>query len=260
MNEKPGFIRCPFREVMETPGLTDGERLLLAVIWTLSADKGYCWAKVQTLAQLTGTNARQVQRRKAALEKAGCIRVDHEAGKPDKLVPLQVGPTQPLTECVTLTDCDRVTESDTLPPTESVTQPPTECDTHTLKQKYKQKEKQKGAGVQCQKPKKQEEDSFTRFYQAYPRHAGKAAAQKAWDKLRPDEALLSQMLAALEWQRASPGWTKDGGQYIPYPATWLNQRRWEDERPDQAQPRNEPAGERARRPVYDAHGNVVRWE
>jgi hypothetical protein len=39
------------------------------------------------------------------------------------------------------------------------------------------------------------------------------------------------MLRALSWQRAQDQWTKDGGQYIPNPATWLNQKRWEDEKP-----------------------------
>jgi hypothetical protein len=27
----------------------------------------------------------------------------------------------------------------------------------------------------------------------------------------------------------SEDWTKEGGQYIPYPATWLNAKGWEDE-------------------------------
>lgn len=40
--------------------------------------------------------------------------------------------------------------------------------------------------------------------------------------------LLSQMLSAIKQQCASPQWTKDNGQYIPNPATWLNQGRWED--------------------------------
>lgn len=37
------------------------------------------------------------------------------------------------------------------------------------------------------------------------------------------------MAAALERQKRSRDWTKEGGQFVPYPATWLNQRRWEDE-------------------------------
>lgn len=71
--------------------------------------------------------------------------------------------------------------------------------------------------------------AFDRFWEAYPRRQGKEAARKAWAKMRPDEALLEDMLAALERQRASDQWCKDGGRFIPLPATWLNGRRWEDE-------------------------------
>jgi uncharacterized protein YdaU (DUF1376 family) len=75
---------------------------------------------------------------------------------------------------------------------------------------------------------------FARFWDAYPRHTGKANAEKAWRKLGPDEDLVDTMLAALAWQRRQPSWTKDGGAFIPHPASWLNQRRWEDEHPDGA--------------------------
>ena len=70
---------------------------------------------------------------------------------------------------------------------------------------------------------------FARFWEAYPKKVGKGAAETAWRKRKPDDALLSQMLQAIERAKQSPDWTKDGGQYIPNPATWLNQRRWEDE-------------------------------
>lgn len=37
------------------------------------------------------------------------------------------------------------------------------------------------------------------------------------------------MLNAIETAKQSMQWNKDNGQYIPNPATWLNQKRWEDE-------------------------------
>ena len=37
------------------------------------------------------------------------------------------------------------------------------------------------------------------------------------------------MIQAVEKQKQSTQWQRDGGQYIPHPATWLNQERWEDE-------------------------------
>lgn len=75
------------------------------------------------------------------------------------------------------------------------------------------------------------EDLFDNFWQNYPKKVGKQAAQKAWDKLKPDEKLVETMLLALENQNKSAQWLKDGGQYIPNPATWLNQERWNDELP-----------------------------
>lgn len=68
--------------------------------------------------------------------------------------------------------------------------------------------------------------AFDVFWQAYPRKTGKAAARKAFDKAKPP---LDVVLKAIEAQKHSAQWQRDNGQYIPYPATWLNQGRWEDE-------------------------------
>lgn len=70
---------------------------------------------------------------------------------------------------------------------------------------------------------------FARFWATYPRHDAKQTALKAFEKLNPDEELLGKMLSAIEKQKASSQWQENGGQFIPYPATWLNQHRWEDE-------------------------------
>lgn len=78
-------------------------------------------------------------------------------------------------------------------------------------------------------------ESFDRFYAAYPKKRKKAQAEKAFAKLNPDESLLQTMLEAVEVaKRSRDDWRKDGGQFIPYPASWLNGRMWEDE-PDQTE-------------------------
>ena len=66
---------------------------------------------------------------------------------------------------------------------------------------------------------------FADFWEAYPKKVGKGAAETSWKKLKPK---LADVLTAIESQSASDQWRKDGGQFIPNPATWLNQRRWED--------------------------------
>lgn len=70
---------------------------------------------------------------------------------------------------------------------------------------------------------------FAEFWSAYPLKKAKATAEKAWAKLKPGAELTATILSAIATQRASADWQRDGGQYIPHPTTWLNQRRWEDE-------------------------------
>lgn len=70
---------------------------------------------------------------------------------------------------------------------------------------------------------------FTDFWKAYPKKTGKGAAEKSFMKIKPSKELFQNMLDAIATQKESSQWKKDGGQYIPNPATWLNQKRWEDE-------------------------------
>jgi hypothetical protein len=89
-----------------------------------------------------------------------------------------------------------------------------------------------------------DDERFTRFWAAYPRKVAKEDARKRWDKLKPSEETLATMLETLKWQRQSSDWLKDGGQFIPYPASWLNDGRWQDE-PTNITPIREVPGEEA---------------
>lgn len=73
------------------------------------------------------------------------------------------------------------------------------------------------------------QEDFDRFWISYPKKVAKSAAIQAWKRLAPDEKLLRQILKSLDFYRQSEDWTKQGGKYIPYPASWLNGRRFEDE-------------------------------
>jgi hypothetical protein len=69
---------------------------------------------------------------------------------------------------------------------------------------------------------------FDVFWDAYPRKEGRGAAKKAFEKIKPSQALLDKMLDAIEMYKQSAQWKKDNGQFIPHPATWLNPGRYED--------------------------------
>lgn len=70
-------------------------------------------------------------------------------------------------------------------------------------------------------------EGFDVFWKLYPKKASKADAAKAWAKLKQSD--MDQAMQALPSHCMSSQWTKDGGQFIPNAATWLNARRWEDE-------------------------------
>lgn len=70
---------------------------------------------------------------------------------------------------------------------------------------------------------------FERFWGAYPRKVGKRSAFTAWQKSNGTRPSVEDLISAINAQCQSTAWKKEGGQFIPYPATWINGRRWEDE-------------------------------
>lgn len=104
------------------------------------------------------------------------------------------------------------------------------------KEVEKEKEGEKEVEKEVEKEKENEcyiNTSFDAFWRAYPKKVGKAAARKAFSKVKvPVDVLLS----AIDQQKQSKQWMKDNGQYIPNPATWLNQGRWDDELDDNVTP------------------------
>lgn len=88
----------------------------------------------------------------------------------------------------------------------------------------------KGTGRERKKPMPAYagDDDFNAFWKAYPRHTSKGDALKAWKQLKPP---IGAVLEALAWQRKDQEWTKDSGQWVPYPGKYLRARRWEDDKP-----------------------------
>lgn len=75
------------------------------------------------------------------------------------------------------------------------------------------------------------DDGFLQFWKSYPNKKEKGDAEKVWKILRPDKGLQQTILSALDAVKLSQAWTKDGGQFVPYPAKWLRRKCWEDELP-----------------------------
>lgn len=192
--------------VLYDNSLSPFARLLFGSILFLARDTGYCWAQNRYFSEKFDMRPETVSRAITALEKSGYIRLEFEGrGK-------EIRRIYTIDNFVTGYD-EKIND-------------PCEKSQGTLDEKVKQINT-------SDKYKKNNISLFNEFWNVYPKKRAKANAQKAFEKLNPDRHLLDEILGALSWQKQSPDWTKDGGQFIPYAASYLNGRRWEDEPTDQ---------------------------
>lgn len=83
-------------------------------------------------------------------------------------------------------------------------------------------------------------EAFGDFWKAYPRKVGKGAAERAWAKAikHADADQIIEAVRAADWS-ADP-------EFIPHPSTWLNGKRWMDEKPARRLTLAEELAQRAR--------------
>lgn len=72
------------------------------------------------------------------------------------------------------------------------------------------------------------DNGFDIFWKTYPKKKAKPAAEKAF-RTQKINGELPDILKDIESRAQTPDWIKEGGQFVPYPATYLNNRLWEDE-------------------------------
>ena len=101
---------------------------------------------------------------------------------------------------------------------ESTVLHPSLCDAHT----------QKPANI-LNKKETITNNRFEEFWALYPKKVGKKAAENTWRRLKVDADFHARIVEAISKAKKSQQWLKESGKYIPNPATWLNQGRWDDE-------------------------------
>jgi len=95
-------------------------------------------------------------------------------------------------------------------------------------------------------------DGFDDFWKAYPRKTAKEDARKAYAVLmkKKDAPTIERLIESIEAHKRSEAWKKDDGQFIPHPATYIRQGRYDDEIKDKNQ-----SG--ARKCKLDENGEIV---
>lgn len=90
----------------------------------------------------------------------------------------------------------------------------------------------KGTGREREvgKPTKDDfEESFGVFWKLYPNKVGKPKALAKWLQIKPGDEMFAEIIRGLGMHCQSLQWTKDNGEFIPHPTTWLNRQGWNDE-------------------------------
>lgn len=88
-------------------------------------------------------------------------------------------------------------------------------------------EGEKGRRGEGKEPSSADADAaFEAFWALCPRKVGKDAAKKAWTKAA---AKVAPLIISQGLRKHLPLWKVTEERFIPHPATWLNEGRWQDE-------------------------------
>ena len=78
------------------------------------------------------------------------------------------------------------------------------------------------------KEKDEFEEMFDTFWKAYPYKSNKKGAKVSFKRIKNLKEEFPLIMQALERFKQSAKWTKQNGEFIPLPTTWINQERWND--------------------------------
>lgn len=221
---QPSYFSILTADVRYDERLSDFAKLLYSDITALCNKKGYCDATNDYFATQFGKSKRTISATVTALADAGYITIEVERAANNEVICrkiwVQANARAAMEKVDTPIEENFHRYGENLPD-------PMEENFQVLNRKNNTSKNNTPIVP------KGDDGLFDAFWAAYPKHVAKKPARRAFDKLHADRALLDKLLTALDWQRRTESWQRDGGRYIPNPATWLNARRWEDE-PDGA--------------------------
>lgn len=234
-NENPSYYAIIPASVRYDKDLSANAKLLYGEITALCNKEGYCWATNNYFAKLYNVSARSIQTWLKQLIDKGYIKSKSVINKNIE------------SERRYLYICDNnfadTTKKTSYPHEENFTPSHEENFAHnntsmnnTNNNISSSNDKGTKEAKKVKKNSTQDEELFNKFWAEYPKKRDKQSSKKAFTKLNVDVKLFDKMMASLSQFKNSYDWQKNNGQYIPYPSTWLNGRRWEDELATVSQP------------------------
>lgn len=234
LQQRPGYwavVPAPIRYDDRVPA---SAKVLYAEISALSDQSGYCWAGNDYFARLYRMTERSIRRQLAALEEFGYIRIEETRGNHNAVQERRIyAGLNPLADAPEPLD-KNVQRAEPLDKKVRPLDKKVQRDNINNKQENITRVRDKSEIGPREAPEWKPERfaAFWSFYRKIPgeggrtRNESKQAALRAWERLRPDDALIDRIARALQRQLQTPEWTRGVG--IPMAATYLNNARWQD--------------------------------
>lgn len=237
----PAYFAVITGPVLDDRGLADSAKLLYGRITSMADREGYCWATNKFLSELTGYGERTISRLIAQLEERGHIWTESvpalRAGGHERRIYIGARAAKRVAnsgEADDLGRVDKIGEGSQFCPGgvakngEAYISKINKQDISPLNPPAGETVPQ-GKGKTTAKWRPQQFEAFWKFYRTHARSEDRAGAVREWDRLKPDDTLLSEMSRALAVQIQTAEWRRGIG--IPYACRWLKNRRWEDVEP-----------------------------
>ena len=251
MSRGPAFARMPVA-VFGDRRLSVRDMRVLGVLYAHADAGGRCWPSVAAIADMTALDRRDVQRALRRLEAADWLWVRPGAGR-GRASSYQLPPAageragEPTADSepekagrsAQKRRVDSREKAGGFTPKGRVASPARNRP-GTNQEQTKEPTTARGRKVPGILTSDQQ-TRFDRFWAEYPRRVAKREAQKAWRQLAPDDALTDRICEAVRHARECDQWRRDGGRYIPHPATWLRRGSWDDEQTVRIDPLPEPS-------------------
>lgn len=200
----------------ELPSLSKYLCLYLATF--MNAKQDFAWPALKRIEHETGLTTPTILKYLNIAEQSGFMMIEHGDRKTSNRyyakMPVEVLNVIKYTPDVVLKDVKQGTKTHS---------------TKVLKDVKCNKQENNQVNKQLKQVKHLKPKGFEEFWVAYPKKKNKQQAIKAF-KAQRINGELQTILDDIQELKNTNDWMREGGQFIPYPSSYLNGRRWEDER------------------------------
>jgi DNA-binding MarR family transcriptional regulator len=190
-------------------------------------DHGSCWPSIPKICERTCLSERAVHGAIKWLESEGFIDADRSNGRHTRYR-ITLNGDQPPQQMHPRRKCAPATGA--VEPPQEMQSPPQHVQSPPQELRSNRQEPSRTVRSNRHSPRtsKPSSERFAEFWDAYPRKVGsKAKAQKTWTTQKLDDN-ADQILADVRARVADDSQWRDA-QFIPYPTTYLNGQRWNDQ-------------------------------